>query len=332
MKLQRRQLPAFWLRGGLPALLLAPLGWLMAGAVLLRRQLSRSGLLRSERLPVPVIVVGNIFVGGTGKTPLVIWLCQRLQAKGRRPGVVLRGYGGRAESWPQRVTADSDPDLVGDEAVLLARQAGVPVAAGPRRAEAARLLIEAGCDVIVSDDGLQHYALARDVEIAVIDAGRGLGNGRCLPAGPLREPRRRLKSVDLVIANGGPSAWTPYCFRLVSEPLQPLGANPGPTPAGGRVHAVAGIGNPQRFFDQVRRLGFQPIEHPFPDHHRFRPEELAFDDDLPILMTSKDAVKVSGAIADRCWVLPVRAEPDAAASNALDALLVRVLEGAHESR
>src|SRR5690606_18250409 len=160
MKLQRRQLPAFWLRGGLPALLLAPLGWLMAGAVLLRRQLYRSGLLRSERLPVPVIVVGNIFVGGTGKTPLVIWLCQRLQAKGRRPGVVLRGYGGRAESWPQRVTADSDPDLVGDEAVLLARQAGVPVAAGPRRAEAARLFIQAVCQVIVHDDGLQHEDLA----------------------------------------------------------------------------------------------------------------------------------------------------------------------------
>lgn len=329
----RRQLPAFWLRGGLPALLLAPLGWLMAVLVLLRRRLYRHGLRRSQRLPVPVIVVGNIFVGGTGKTPLVIWLCQRLQAQGYRPGIVLRGYGGRASSWPQQVQADSDPEQVGDEAVLLARQTGVPVAAGPQRAAAASLLLEAGCDVIISDDGLQHYALARDAEIAVIDAGRGLGNGRCLPAGPLREPRSRLASVDLVVANGAPSALTPYFFQLVAEPLQPLSSAAGSAaPAGGRVHAVAGIGNPQRFFDQLRRLGFDPIEHPFPDHHRYRAEELSFGDDLPILMTAKDAVKLSGLASARCWVLPVRAEPDVATCNALDALLAQVMQGAYHGR
>lgn len=325
----RRQLPAFWLRGGLPALLLAPLGWLMAAAVLLRRRLYQYGLRRSRRLPVPVIVVGNIFVGGTGKTPLVIWLCQRLQAMGHRPGIVLRGYGGRASTWPQWVQAESDPELVGDEAVLLARQAGVAVAAGPQRPAAAALLVEAGCDVIISDDGLQHYALARDAEIAVIDAGRGLGNGRCLPAGPLREPRRRLASVDLTIANGAPSALTPYFFKLVAEPLQPLHPAAGAAPTGGPVHAVAGIGNPQRFFDQLRRQGFDPIEHPFPDHHRYRAEELQFGDGLPILMTAKDAVKLSGAALTGCWVLPVRAEPDTATCNALDALLAQVMEGAH---
>lgn len=327
------RMPAFWLRGGLPALLLAPLGWLMALIVLLRRRLYRHGLRRSERLPVPVIVVGNIFIGGTGKTPLVIWLCQRLQALGHRPGIVLRGYGGRAEAWPQRVQADSDPELVGDEAVLLARQAAVPVAAGPQRAQAAALLVEAGCNVIISDDGLQHYALARDAEIAVIDASRGLGNGRCLPAGPLREPRQRLASVDLIIANGGASSLTPYSFELVPEPLQPLHSDAGVAPKQGPVHAVAGIGNPQRFFDQLRRLGFEPIEHPFPDHHRYRADELNFADKLPILMTAKDAVKLTGPMAGRCWVLPVRAEPSSAASrNALDALLAQVMEGAHGAR
>lgn len=323
----RKGLPKFWLRGGPLAALLAPLGWLMGSVAVARRQLYRRGLLPSRRLPVPVIIVGNIFVGGTGKTPLVAWLCVRLQAMGRRPGIVLRGYGGRAPQWPQRVLADSDPDLVGDEAVLLARETGVPVAAGPARAEAAALLLEAGCDVIIGDDGLQHYALARDAEIAVIDAGRGLGNGRCLPAGPLREPRGRLATVDLVIANGGPSSFTSYFFKLAAEPLQALGQTAERAPVQGAVHAVAGIGNPQRFFQQLRQQGFEPIEHPFPDHHRYRPEELSFADELPIVMTAKDAVKISGFSNARCWVLPVRAEPDAATRNVLDALLARVLEG-----
>lgn len=321
---KRGGIPRFWLTGGLPATLLAPLGAAMALVATVRRGLYRRGLLRSQRLPVPVIVVGNIFVGGTGKTPLVVWLCARLQALGRRPGIVLRGYGGQAEHWPQRVRPDSDPLLVGDEAVLLARRTGVPVAAGPARPAAAALLLEEGCDVIVSDDGLQHYALARDLEIAVIDAARGLGNGRCLPAGPLREPIRRLDTVDLVIANGGDSPLTPYSFRLVPEPLRPLEPGQGVPPDKGPVHAIAGIGNPTRFFEQLRALGFSPIEHAFPDHHRYRPEELAFDDDLPILMTEKDAVKVSGGAAGRGWMLPVRAELAPAACEALDALLARI--------
>jgi tetraacyldisaccharide 4'-kinase len=317
-------LPRFWLRDGWSARLLAPAGWAAGAAAMLRRRLYQAGVLRARRLPVPVIVVGNIFVGGTGKTPLVCWLCERLQARGRRPGIVLRGYGGRATRWPQAVAADSDPDLVGDEAVLLARRTGVPVAAGPARAAAAALLVEAGCDVVVSDDGLQHYALARDIEIAVIDAARGIGNGRCLPAGPLREPPSRLATVDLVIANGGENPLTPFCFRLAAEPLRPLGPIPAAPPAGGRAHAVAGIGNPQRFFEQLRRQGFELIEHAFPDHHRYRPDQLNFADGLPILMTEKDAVKIAGFTDGRCWVLPVRAEPDPATREALDALLARV--------
>lgn len=317
-------LPRFWLQDGPAGRLLAPAGWMMGTLAVLRRSLYRAGILRSRRLPVPVIVVGNIFVGGTGKTPLVCWLCERLAAIGRRPGIVLRGYGGRAARWPQAVHADSDPDLVGDEAVLLARRTGVPVVAGPARPAAAMQLLDAGCDIVVSDDGLQHYALARDLEIAVIDAVRGLGNGRCLPAGPLREPRSRLAAVDLVIANGAADSHTPFFFRLVPEPLRPVGGGPAVAPSGGRVHAVAGIGNPQRFFQELRRQGFDPIEHAFPDHHRYRPDELNFADDLPILMTEKDAVKAARFADGRCWMLPVRAEPDAAARAALDALLARV--------
>lgn len=317
----RGGLPQFWLRNGFPGVLLAPLGWLMRAVVAVRRHLYRHGVLRSQKMPVPVIVVGNIFVGGTGKTPLVAWLCAQLQAMGHSPGIVLRGYGGRSPEWPQRVFPESDPVLLGDEAVLLARQTRVPVAAGPVRTEAARLLIDAGCDVIISDDGLQHYALARDIEIAVIDAVRGLGNGRCLPAGPLREPPTRLRTVDLVIANGPGSPLTSYRFDLVAQPLQPLAHTDAATPAAGPVHAIAGIGNPQRFFDELRRQGFQPIEHAFPDHHRFQPDELKFADGLPILMTSKDAVKVAAFADERCWMLPVRAEPDSATKDALIALL-----------
>jgi tetraacyldisaccharide 4'-kinase len=317
--------PEFWLRDGLPATLLAPLGWAMAGLAGARRQLYRCGAMRTQRLPVPVVVVGNIFVGGTGKTPLVCWFCQRLQAMGRRPGIVLRGYRGRASSWPQRVTADSDPVLVGDEAVLLARRTNVPVAAGPRRAEAAALLVEAGCDVVISDDGLQHYALDRDVEVAVVDAARGLGNGRCLPAGPLREPPSRLSTVDLVIANGGPSPLTPYSFELEAEPLRSLLEDASLVPpSGGPVHAVAGIGNPRRFFEYLRRQGFEPIEHPFPDHHRYQPGDLAFADELPVLITEKDAVKVYPFADRRHWVAPVRAVPTPAAEEVLSTLLARL--------
>lgn len=322
----RGGVPQFWLHNSFPGVLLAPLGWLMCVVVTVRRRLYLHGVLRSQRLPAPVIVVGNIFVGGTGKTPLVGWLCAQLQALGHAPGIVLRGYGGQSPEWPRRVYPDSDPVMLGDEAVLLARQTGVPVAAGPVRPAAARLLLDAGCDVIISDDGLQHYAMARDVEILVIDGARGLGNGRCLPAGPLREPPSRLETVDLVIANGGNCSQTPYRFELVAEPLLPLLPSDLTPPTDGRVHAVAGIGNPQRFFDELRHQGFDPIEHVFPDHHRYQADELNFADELPILMTSKDAVKVAAFATERCWTLPVRAEPDRAARDALLELL-KQMEG-----
>ena len=292
---------------------LLPLAALYRGAVRLRRELYRRGWRPSVRLPVPVIVVGNVTVGGTGKTPLVLWIVRHLQARGWRPGIVTRGYGGRARRWPQVVTAHSDPALVGDEPLLLARRAGVPVVADPDRPRGARWLLGHECDVVVSDDGLQHYRLARDVEIVVLDGARGLGNRRCLPAGPLREPAQRAEEAHAVVVNGagGPGQWSmqldPVLWRRVSDPDESAALE---TFGGRTAHAVAGIGHPPRFFALLRRLGIEPIEHPFPDHHRFRPGDLGFADGRDVLMTEKDAVKCRGFVDDRAWYLEVEARLD----------------------
>lgn len=286
----------------------------------------RSGLYALQILPVhhvdvPVVVVGNIAVGGTGKTPLVVALAGYLAQLGWRPGIICRGYGGKAQAWPQQVRADSDPLSVGDEAVLLARRTGCPVtAAGSRRVAAARGLIEHdGCNIIISDDGLQHLTLHRDIEIALIDGERRHGNGRCLPAGPLREPTTRLASVDMIVTN---SAFTAQVHRgelpmtLVPGPavsvrdpsrrvpLHEFNAQP--------VHAVAGIGNPRRFFSMLERAGLQAVGHAFADHHAFARQDLAFGDELVVLMTEKDAVKCTTFAADSHWYVPVTAQlPDA---------------------
>ena len=305
---------------------LVPLSWLFRLLVALRRIAYRAGVLPSHRLPVPVIVVGNITVGGTGKTPLVIWLVEHLRGLGYRPGVVSRGHGGRARSWPQQVRPDSDPAVVGDEAVLLARHCQCPMAVGPDRVAAARALVEHHeVDVIVSDDGLQHYALQRDIEIAVIDGVRRFGNGYCLPAGPLREPRGRLERVDLVVANGI-GGRLEYGMRLKSgdawrldDPRQRRELR---AFADSPVHAVAGIGHPERFFTSLEGLGLQVIPHAFPDHHAFDARDLAFaTDDTPLLMTEKDAVKCQSMDGLRAWVVPVRAQLDERFPPQLDRLL-----------
>lgn len=318
-------LPSFWLDPAAPAgRLLAPLGGLFAAAAYLRRGAYRHGLRRSRQLPVPVIVVGNIFIGGTGKTPLVAWIVARLQELGRRPGVLLRGYGGSASSWPQQVSADSDPAQVGDEPVLLARRTGAPIAAGPDRIAAGQLLIEAGCDVLVSDDGLQHYRMARDLELVVLDAARGLGNGRCLPAGPLRESPGRLAEADLVLGNGGPVGPWRDCFELLPGDLVALKTGrtePVANWRGRRVHAVAGIGNPDRFFDSLTRQGLEVTPHPFPDHHAYGPPDLAFEDDRAVIMTEKDAVKVFRFAASHHWYQPVTASPSEKTRRRLMTLL-----------
>ncbi len=304
-------LESLWYGSNPLSLVLLPLSGLFRLVAGARRFAYKRGLLRSYKLPVPVIVVGNITVGGTGKTPLVIWLVEALREAGYHPGVVSRGYGGNAQAWPQSVGADSDPAVVGDEPVLIAQRAGCPVAVAPRRVAAAQRLIEVHhCDVIVSDDGLQHYALRRNVEIAVIDGQRRLGNGHSLPAGPLRESAARLRKVDLIVINGESKA--DECeMRLEGETARSLcdAAHSRDLTAwrGGVVHGVAGIGNPGRFFDHLRGNGLQVEEHPFADHHRYQPAELDFPDEREVIMTEKDAVKYRGFAGARHWYVPVTA-------------------------
>jgi tetraacyldisaccharide 4'-kinase len=300
---------------------LAPLAWLFAALTGLRRLGYRLGLLRGYRARVPVIVVGNITVGGTGKTPLVAWLVQQLRARGLAVGVVSRGYGRRGAG-AQMVTADADAAEVGDEPLLLVRRLGVRLAVGRERAAAVRLL-EVDCDVIVADDGLQHYALARDFEIAVIDGRRGLGNGLLLPAGPLREPATRLARVDAVVVNGSGVA-PAGALRMEVEATRLVGVANGVEAAatafaGRRVHAVAALGHPQRFFELLRRLGITVIEHPFPDHQPLTAADLDFSDGLPVLMTEKDAVKCWRFAGPDAWYLEVAARfADADAARLLD--------------
>lgn len=310
--------PAFWQRRGALAQLLRPLSWLFG--VLAARRRAR---LQSQRLPVPVIVVGNIAVGGSGKTPVVDWLAGVLRAAGYRPGIVSRGHGGQisAQGGVALVPAGGDPAQYGDEPVLLARLTGCPLAIGRDRPAAARELLRQhpDCDVLIADDGMQHYRLARDIEIAVVDEAT-LGNGLLLPAGPLREPLARLAEVDLVVAHGALSASLQavlgpvpaYPMRLQGAELRAL-EDPARRRSvaelrGQRVHAVAGIGQPQRFFDQLAAEGMVVVPHPFPDHHRFEAADLAFNDALPILMTAKDAVKCAAFAPADCWEYPVQAQ------------------------
>jgi tetraacyldisaccharide 4'-kinase len=310
------RLESSWYRRSPLLILLTPASLVFCGLGRLRRLLYRTGLLARHRIPVPVIIVGNLTAGGTGKTPLVTWLAHFLSASGFRPGVIARGYKGRAHHWPQPVGVDSDPLSVGDEAVLLAGRCGCPVVVGPDRVAAAYVLLERGeCDLIIADDGLQHYALERDIEIVVIDGERRFGNGCCLPAGPLRESTGRLTEVDLVVVNGavGPGE---YPMRMHAESAVSLerGIAPRELTAFKRqyVHAVAGIGNPGRFFACLRQAGMRLQEHVFPDHHAYEATDLDFGDDRPVVMTEKDAVKCRHFGLRNSWYIPVTIEMPAA--------------------
>ena len=320
-----REPPAFWYAPGPLGTLLAPIGWLVALFTVLRRGAYRIGMRRSWQVGCPVVVVGNLSVGGTGKTPLVIAVARLLAGRGLRVGVVCRGYRGTASRWPRKVRPDSDPSRVGDEAVLLARRTGVPVAAGPNRIAAGRILVRrAKCDVILSDDGLQHLRLARDVEIVVVDGERRHGNGRCMPAGPLREPLGRLASVDLVVVNGA-GRQGELEMRLDAGPAVNL-ADPNLTRPlesfrGAAVHAVCAIGHPERFFRTLDAHGVTIVRHPFPDHHPFGEEEIRFPDGAPVLMTEKDAVKCERFADARHWYVPV----EAVLSSELEAGLLSIL-------
>jgi len=318
---------AVWYGGHPLSYGLLPASWLYCGGVRLRQLAYRRAWLRSCRLPVPVIVVGNLTVGGTGKTPLVLAVADLLCRRGYRPGILTRGYGGSGTRRRRLVIADSDPFTVGDESVLLARRSGCPVVAGADRVAAGELLLaDSECDMIVSDDGLQHYGLQRDLEILVIDASRRFGNGRCLPAGPLREPEARNRSVDLTVCNGGPCPGG-HLMHLVPGPLVKL-ADRGITRSleglrRQRVTAVAGIGNPDRFFRFLRHRGLHVDERPYPDHHPFSREDAASWPPGPVIMTEKDAVKCAGLARPDFWYLPIAARFE----NGFERLLLEKLEG-----
>ncbi len=302
----------FWRCKNLLSCLLLPISGLYRVGMALRRSLYLHHFRKITYFPVPVIVVGNITVGGTGKTPLVIQLANQLRLEGWKPGIVSRGYGGKENHIPQAVSANSDPELVGDEAVLIARKTACPMIIGCDRVAAVRALLrENPCDIVLSDDGLQHLALGRDIEIAVIDAERRFGNGHCLPAGPLREPKKRLKSVDFIVNNGS-SAEGGWRMDLVidkiyqiSNPEQCLTVSDIQTP---NWHAVAAIGNPSRFFRLLKTLGFQGKTHAFPDHYYFRPQDLDFGAGALTIMTEKDAVKCQKFADQHHWCLSVKAE------------------------
>jgi tetraacyldisaccharide 4'-kinase len=319
------RLQTLWYGNSRAYIALLPLSWLYCMLVWIRRLAFRVGLLRTTSLGCRVIVVGNITAGGTGKTPLVIAIAKRAQQAGLRVGILARGYRGDANHWPQQVNGSSDPRQVGDEAVLLARQTGLPVFAGPDRVAAGKALLQASpCDVLICDDGLQHYALQRDIEIALVDASRGQGNGFCLPAGPLREPASRLGSVDAVVALGDDPRW-PYSMCLVSHAARGV-AEPSISRSldsfrGSTVHAVAGIGNPERFFASLRSAGLRIQAHRFADHHPFAPADLDFGDSNPVLMTGKDALKCERFAQHNWWFVPIEAQPDARLEEWLAKLL-----------
>ena len=318
---------ALWYGRHPAAIVLTPFGALFRVVADLRRRAFISGVRKVHEVPVPVIVVGNVTAGGTGKTPLVIWLAGYLRSLGFRPAVIARGYGGSARRWPQQVRADSDPRAVGDEAIVIARRTRCPVAVGPDRVACAAALLEhVECDLIISDDGLQHYALGREIEIAVVDGIRRFGNGRCLPAGPLREPISRLKQVDMVVTNGiaGRGEFSmKYVANQALEINHPEHVAPFERFAVQPVHAVAGIGNPEQFFSMLRSKGLRVIAHAFPDHHQFRAEELIFQDELPVLMTEKDAVKCEAFAAPGWWSVPITAELPELFATRLEALLAK---------
>lgn len=330
MSLSDRLLNAWYT--GHPALtLLRPLESLYRRVVNGKRERFLAGQGEIYKAPVPVFVVGNITIGGTGKTPLILWMIEHCRKKGLRVGVVSRGYGAKPPSLPWRVTAEQSASQAGDEPLLIVQRSGVPMMIDPDRSRAVRALLQSEpLDLILSDDGLQHYRLARDLELVLIDAARGLGNRRCLPAGPLREPVARLESVDALLYNGASvDRDDGYAFQLKPSALVNLRSGERKSvdffAPGQAVHAVAGIGNPQRFFNTLEGLHWRPIAHAFADHAVFSAQALTFTPVLPLVMTEKDAVKCRSFAADDWWYLAVDAVPSDAFVSWFDSQLLRLL-------
>lgn len=329
-----------WYEESPGASVLQPLSWLYGAAVSARRKAYERGWARSHGIGRPVVVVGNLTVGGTGKTPLTVWLANHLRQRGYEVGLVSRGYG-REQGGLREVTSASSWGEVGDEPLILHRRTGCMTFVASDRVAAARALVARGATVILADDGLQHLRMRRDCEIVVVDGSRGLGNGRVLPAGPLRESGSRARVADALVVNGGVDgepirgvppelAATALRMRLVagearqvagSEQKQLLEAF-----RGRPVHAVAGIGNPQRFFADLRACGLEVIEHPFPDHHALTAADLDFGDGLAVLMTEKDAVKCRDVAGPRLWYVPVEAVFNEADSRRLLDVVMRAID------
>lgn len=336
-----------WYRNALNfrSILLMPLSGVFRILVALRRLLYRQQIIKTHRFSAPVIVVGNITVGGTGKTPFVIWLANFLKSQGFQPGIVSRGVGGKQEKQPRWVDIDSDPKQVGDEAVLLRRNTNCQLVIGTDRVAAVKtLLAKTHCDVVISDDGLQHYRMGRDLEIVIVDGARGFGNKCYLPAGPLRESPKRLREVDFVVTQVSSQdnlqmdsasiarlrekkEETHFEMQLQGDILVLLLDEHRKIPLKHfhniKVHAVAAVGNPKRFFESLRYHGLDIVEHIFPDHYLYKKDDFNFADNLPIVMTEKDAVKCQGFADERFWYLPVITKID---NSFMTALLKRVLD------
>jgi len=306
--------------------ILLPWSWLFACVVFVRCKLYQWRFLKSHQLSVPVIVVGNIVVGGTGKTPFVIWLAAFLKNQGLRPGIVSKGVGGKRHLKPHLVTANDHAHEIGDEAVLLFHRTQCPMVIATNRVEAAKVLLaKSQCNIVISDDGLQHYRLHRDFEIVMVDGDRLHGNERFLPSGPLREPVRRITQAQLVIHHGG--VYQPYSMHLAIDSLYSL-TNQQQTMSlnewhGQAVHAVAAIGHPQRFFNQLQLAGVTTITHAFADHYMYQANDFKFNDQLPIVMTEKDAVKCHEIADQRFWCLKVDAMVSTPVQQAIKNWLTR---------
>lgn len=295
--------------------LLLPFSYLFRVIITFRLFLYKHHLIKTTHFPVPIIIVGNVTVGGTGKTPLVIELAHLLKAQQWRPGIVSRGFGGVKQKTPIWIDEHSEPNKVGDEAILLARRSSCPVVICANRVLAVKAILEkTDCNIVLSDDGLQHYRLGRQIEIAVLDGDRKFGNGNLLPAGPLREPQTRLKQVDFVIQQGGHPDKNYFSMQLQGDELVSLKNPQNKLPLSHfknqKVHAVAAIGNPNRFFAALRAEGLDIIEHVFPDHYLYQKNDFNFSDTLPIVMTEKDKIKCETFADDRFWYLPIVAVLD----------------------
>lgn len=307
----KRYFSNLYYRKSIIAYLLLPIALAYYFIIKLRKYCYQHAIFKSKKFPVPVIVVGNITLGGTGKTPLVIYLIELLKQQGYKPGVVSRGYGGKAQRYPCKVTESTKASEVGDEPTLIFLRTKVPVVVDPIRINAAEVLInQYDCDVVISDDGLQHYALQRDIEIAVIDSHKKFGNGFLFPAGPLREPRSRLKSVDMIITNGESHNKDYFSLKVEAAGIINLVDNDKRVSAeyfsNKQLIAMAGIGNPERFFKTLSQLGLSYLKHPLPDHYHYTIADFKDVNDSQIIMTEKDAVKAKSYAKGNMWYVPIK--------------------------